>query len=211
MYSLTNALQLGHLGGPHVGREPDSVDVDVAGRRFGTEAVTLLEVRRRLGALGVGVGLRTRTDPAVPTHGNRVPLLHLVGQGEELPAGGAHPCAEVNVDAVARDHDEPGALQALVHLDGHRVGVGAARVPARNIDCRNRTHSANPDVLVPQRRVLGDELLHHGHAALVVQKRNPHAVLGQPVVPTGEGATLTDHHRADVELAHQAAAVPARR
>ncbi len=211
VYSSTSRCNCGHLGRPDVGREPDSVDVRVAGRRFGTEAVTLLEVRRRLGALGVGVGLRARTDPAVPTHGHRIPLLDLVGQREELPAGGAHPCAEVNVDAVTGDHDEPRALQAFVDRGSHRVGVGAARVPARDIHGRNGTHS-----LTPMSSFHSAGLAAMNSSIIVTQRSSSRSVIRTPCsasqsCPPVKVLTLADHHRADVELAHQAAAVPARR
>ena len=62
------------------------------------------------------------------------------------------------------------------------------------------TSFANPDILVPQRRIGRGEVRHHGYAALVVQQRNPHTVLGQPVMTAGKRARLTDDHRADVEL-----------
>ena len=66
-------LQRRHLGRPDVGREPDPVDVGIPGRGLGAQAVALLEIRRGLGSLGVRVGLGARPDPAVPTHGHRVP------------------------------------------------------------------------------------------------------------------------------------------
>ena len=123
-------LQRRHLGGPDVGREPDPVDVRVAGRGLRAQAVALLEVGRRLGALGVGVGLGARPDPAVPTDRHAVALLDVVGLREELPAGGTHRRREARVDAVPGDQDETRALQALVHLGGHRVRGGSARLPA---------------------------------------------------------------------------------
>src|SRR5690606_15228716 len=68
-----------------------------------------------------------------------------------------------------------------------------------------------PDVLVPQRRVRGDPLAHHLDAALVGQVDHAYAGLAQPVQAAREVHRLADHQRADAELPHQSAAVPARR
>src|SRR3954454_7226320 len=67
------------------------------------------------------------------------------------------------------------------------------------------------DVFVPDlgvgRDVAGEEV----DALLGVQVDHRHAVLAQPVDPTLEGDGLPDDDRPDPELAHQAAAIPARR
>src|SRR5262245_62109114 len=81
----------------------------------------------------------------------------------------------------------------------------------RMLSCCSSHKCSSPDVFIPEFRVGGDELSHHCHAPLVVKDHYRHAVFGQPVVPSGERPTLPDHHRPDVELTHQPAAVPAGR
>src|SRR3546814_2849375 len=66
------------------------------------------------------------------------------------------------------------------------------------------------DVLVPHLGVGRDPVAQHLDAALVGQVDDLDAVLAQPLDPAVEVHRLAHHHRADVELPHQAAAVPAR-
>src|SRR3546814_3350764 len=58
--------------------------------------------------------------------------------------------------------------------------------------------------------VCSSDLAQHLDAALVGQVDDLDAVLAQPLDPAVEVHRLAHHHRADVELPHQAAAVPAR-
>jgi len=74
-----------------------------------------------------------------------------------------------------------------------------------------RSSTGGTNVLVPQFWAGGDELRHQGGAALVVEHRDVHTVLGEPIVPTDKRSCLTDHHRADTKLADQPTAVPTRR
>src|SRR3546814_9418138 len=67
------------------------------------------------------------------------------------------------------------------------------------------------DVLVPHFRVGRDPVAEHADAALVGEVNHVDAVLAQPLDPAVEIHRLAHHHGADVELPHQAAAVPARR
>ena len=48
-------------------------------------------------------------------------------------------------------------------------------------------------------------------ALVVVQVDDGYAILAQPVDAAGKSAALAHDHRADAELAHQPAAIPARR
>src|SRR5690606_3826553 len=95
-----------------------------------------------------------------------------------------------------------------VHGDGF---VGAHAVPRRAVvglgACGRR--SVNPDILVPQLRFRGDELLHHLYALRVVEVDDVHALPAQPVGSALERTRLADHHGADAELFDDPAAVPA--
>ena len=91
-YSLDQRLQLGHLGGPHVRREP--LGVDRPGRRsarVGRDREGLLQVRRGLDALGVAVGLHARWSQPRPPTVAAYALLDLGGQREERPAASRTP------------------------------------------------------------------------------------------------------------------------
>src|SRR5229473_6405846 len=72
------------------------------------------------------------------------------------------------------------------------------------------THLLLSDVLVPDFGMLGDEGLEQLAALGVVEVDDVDAVLAQPVEAAGKGAALAHDHRADAELAHQPAAIPAR-
>src|SRR5688500_4874916 len=67
------------------------------------------------------------------------------------------------------------------------------------------------DVLVPDIRIGTDPFAQHGDAFLVGEVDHVDAVLAQPVDAAAEVHRFAYHHRADVELPHEAAAVPARR
>src|SRR5690606_4605288 len=64
--------------------------------------------------------------------------------------------------------------------------------------------------LVPHLGIRRDPVAQHRDAALVGQVDDVDAVLAQPVEAAVEVHRLAHYHGADVELAHQAAAVPAR-
>src|SRR3546814_14496004 len=66
------------------------------------------------------------------------------------------------------------------------------------------------DILVPHFGIGRDPVAQHLDAALVGQVDDLDAVLAQPRNPAVEVHRLAHHHGADVELPHQAAAVPAR-
>src|SRR3546814_13322896 len=66
------------------------------------------------------------------------------------------------------------------------------------------------DILVPHFGIGRDPVAQHLDAALVGQVDDLDAVLAQPRNPAVEVHQLAHHHGADVELPHQAAAVPAR-
>src|SRR3546814_2723652 len=66
------------------------------------------------------------------------------------------------------------------------------------------------DVLVRHLGVGRDPIAEHADAALVGEVNHVDAGLAQPLDPAVEVHRLAHHHGADVELPHQAAAVPAR-
>jgi hypothetical protein len=72
-------------------------------------------------------------------------------------------------------------------------------------------HGGHDWLAVPQGGVRGDEVGHHRHAGLVVEHDDLDPVLGEPVVPAVERPCLAHDQPRDAELAHQAAAEPARR
>src|SRR5687767_10809282 len=71
------------------------------------------------------------------------------------------------------------------------------------------TGSILADVLVPHVRMGGDVVAEHADAFGVLKVDHLDAVLAQPVDAAAEVHRFADHHRADVELPHQPAAVPA--
>ena len=77
--------------------------------------------------------------------------------------------------------------------------------PARNFSI----HLLFADVLVPDFGVLGDEAFKQLAALACVEIDDLDAIFAQPVEAAGKGAAFADHERADAELAHQSAAIPA--
>src|SRR5688572_3804569 len=65
------------------------------------------------------------------------------------------------------------------------------------------------DIFVPDLRVRGDIVAEQFLALPRFQVHDFHAAFAQPVDAALEGARLAHHHRADLELHHQPAAVPA--
>ena len=85
----------------------------------------------------------------------------------------------------------------------------ASATPA--IDSLDRRRAdLEPDVLVPEVGVLGDEVAEELGARGVVEDDDLDAEFSEPVVAAVEVLALADHDRADVELTHEPRAVPAR-
>src|SRR5579863_7672543 len=66
------------------------------------------------------------------------------------------------------------------------------------------------DIFVPYIRMPRDEGLHQLAAFDVIQIDHVHAILSQPVEAACKCAAFTHNQRADAELPHQPAAIPAR-
>src|SRR5215831_5262275 len=62
------------------------------------------------------------------------------------------------------------------------------------------------DILVPQLRVIADELRHHPHAVRVLQHGHPHTARSQQLLLTHERLVLADHDGADAVKQNRAAA-----
>lgn len=67
-----------------------------------------------------------------------------------------------------------------------------------------------PHILVPNLRPLSDEAFQQFAALLAIEIDHLNPMLAQPVDAALERPALAHHHRADPELPHQPAAIPAR-
>src|SRR5262249_34481786 len=91
------------------------------------------------------------------------------------------------------------------------------RTPARSLPSSGSLAIARddplalPDILVPQLRPRPNELAHHLDAIWRSEVHDAHAILAKPVEAAGEIDGVADDERADPELAHEPAAVPAGR
>jgi len=131
-------LQVRHFLRVDIGLEPVPVDVGVSGWLIGPDREGFLQVRRGLGALGVGVRLDAWRQPAPARHGHRVSLLDLARQREERSGLCAHPCPHIVRDAMPGDQEEADAPQGAVHLGGDgSTGLRVAAEPRRQVNHRD--------------------------------------------------------------------------
>src|SRR5579863_8950401 len=66
-----------------------------------------------------------------------------------------------------------------------------------------------PNILIPDFGMRGDEAFHQSAALGAVEIDHFRSVLAQPVETSRKGSALAHHQRANAELAHQSAAIPA--
>ncbi len=214
--SRDDGFQRRHFGRVDVGLEP--VAVRRRRRRVGADREGLLQVGRRLGALGVAVGLDARGQPAPPGHCHAILPLGCRRQCEELARRELDRCTAMR-DTVAGHEQEADVLSAASTSAATAAGSDALNHGARSMtgtELRIRTAHAlfvravDPDVLVPQCRAAAMKSViistHPGSSSRTPRLRSRPA-------SRGRRRTCAPHRsrRARCRTGGQAAAVPARR
>jgi hypothetical protein len=132
-------LQRGRLRRVDVRLEPELVDLGVAGRLIGTYGERLLQVRRGLHPLRVGVRFYPGRHPSPAAHCHRVTLLDLGRQPEERACLSPHPGAQIVGDTMPCNQEKAHLLQRRVDLGRDSKAPGLAPgTPGEKVDHGNR-------------------------------------------------------------------------